>query len=407
VHLVRHRQFRRLLIGQTLSSVAVTALYLALGIWTKDLTGSNALAGSVFLALGVPALLSPLGGHLIDRIPRRQPLLVGTNAAVGAAVLSLLAIQDRHQLWLIYAVAAVTGLANDVLGASKSALLKDMLPDDQLGPANALLQTLSQGTRLLSPLLGAGLYTLLGGHGLAITVAALFGVAAAAMSLVRVTESPVEDTTGARWLTTVTAGFRHVRAVPLLVQLVVVGALAFGVVGLLETVAFAVIGQGLHRSPSFYGVIDTVQGAGAIVGAIVAVRVLRRVGEARTVGIGLAMIGVGSAALAPPSLVPVLAGTFVLGFGVPLFVVGWSTGLQRYTPPRLQGRVNAAANLMLTGPQTASIGLGAALIAVVDYRLLLLVTFTGMAVAGAILLIRPAATTVGPPITGPGEAAAT
>jgi MFS family permease len=407
VHLVRDRRFRRLLVGQTVSSIAVTALYLALGIWTKDLTGSNALAGSVFLALGVPALLSPLGGHLIDRIPRRQPLLVCTNLALGAAVLSLLAIQGRHQLWLIYTVAAATGLANDVLSSSRSALIKDMLTDEQLGPANALLQTLTQGTRLLSPLLGAGLYTLLGGHGLAIVVASLFGVAGLAMSLVRVTESPVEDTDGVRWHTAVTAGFRHVRAVPLLQQLVIVGALAFGVVGLLETVAFAIIGQGLHRSPSFYGVIDTVQGAGAILGAVLAVRVMRRTGEARTVGIGLAMIGVGSLALALPALVPVLAGTFVLGFGVPLFIVGWSTGLQRYTPARLQGRVNAAANLMLTGPQTASIGLGAILIAVVDYRLLLLVIFTGMAVAAAILLIRPAATTANTATAVPVDAPAT
>ncbi len=405
--LLRDRRFRRLLVGQTVSSIAVTALYLALGIWAKDLTGSNALAGSVFLALGVPALLSPLGGHLIDRIPRRQPLLVCTNLALGVVVLSLLFIQGRHQLWVIYAVAAATGLANDVLSSSKSALVKDMLPDDRLGPANALLQTLTQGTRLLSPLIGAGLYTLLGGHGLAITVATLFGVAAVGMSLVRVTESPVEDADGVRWRTAVTAGFRHVRAVPLLLQLVIVGALAFGVIGLLETVAFAVIGQGLHRSPSFLGVIDTMQGAGAIVGAVLAARILRRTGEARTVGIGLAMIGIGSLALALPSLAPVLAGTFVLGFGVPLFVVGWSTGLQRYTPPRLQGRVNAAANLLLTGPQTASIGLGAALIAVVDYRLLLLVTFTGMVGSGAILLIRPAATTADAPVAVPVDAPVT
>ncbi len=385
-----NRGFRWLVIGQGLSSFAVSALYLALGIWAKDLTHSNALAGSVFLALGVPTLLAPLGGHLIDRT-RRRPVLIVTNLAIGGCLLSLLAVHDRHELWLIYAVAAATGLATDVLSASRGALLKDMLTEADLGPANAVLQTVTQGVRILSPVLGAGLYTLLGGHGLALVDAGMFVVAAVALAVIRVAESEPERGTRRLWRE-LTAGFRHVRAEPVLLQLAVVGALAFGVIGLLETVGFAVVDQGLHRSPSFYGVLDTVQGVGAVSGGTVAARVMRRLGEARTVGVGLLLVGVGTAVVVVPGLVPVLAGIAVLGSGVALFVVGWSTGLQRFTPPRLQGRVNAAANLVLTVPQTASIGLGAALIAVLDYRILLVVIVVGMVATGAVLLVRPAAT---------------
>ncbi|HEX5120571.1 MAG TPA: MFS transporter [Pseudonocardiaceae bacterium] len=394
--LLRDSRFRRLLVGQSVSSVATTSLFLALGIWAKDLTHSNALAGSVFLALGLPTLLSPLGGHLIDRVPRRKPLLVITNAAFGAGVLSLLAVHDRHQLWLIYVVAALAGLSTDVLGSSRGALLKDMLADERLGPANALLQTISQGTRLLSPLLGAGLYTVLGGHGLAIAVATMFGVAALAMTAVRVAESPPEPASGQRLLTELMAGFRHVRTVPLLLQMTVAVALACCVVGLLETAAFAIIDQGLHRSPAFYGVLESVQGVGSVAGGITAARFMRRLGEARAGGIGLALIGAGSLAMAVPSLVPVMAGVTLLGFGVPVFIVAWSTSMQRYTPARLQGRVGAAGNLALTGPQTVSIGVGAALIGVVDYRVLLVAIFLGTMASAALLLIRPAATVVEP-----------
>jgi MFS family permease len=386
---LRDRAFRRLLAGQAVSSFAVSALYLALGIWAKNLTDSNALAACVFLALGVPSLLSPFGGHLVDRLPRR-PVLIATNAAIGLVVLGLLAVHGRGQLWVIYAIAAAVGLATDVLGASRGALLKDMLADADLGAANALLQTISQGLRLLSPLAGAGLYTWLGGHGLALVEVVLFGFAAVALSTVRVTESVPAKSAG-RFRDDVLAGFRHVRSVPLLLQLTVVGAVAFGVIGLFETVGFAVIDQGLHRSPSFYGVLDTVQGAGAVLGGCTAVWLLRQLGEARTVGLGLGVVGVGAAGMIPSSMAVVLTATFVLGAGVPWFVVGWTTGLQRCTPARLQGRVNAAANLMLTGPQTASIGLGATLIAVVDYRILLLVIFVGMVASGLVLLVRPAA----------------
>src|SRR5882724_10917688 len=71
-------RFRRLLAGQSLSSFGDTALYLTLGIWAKALTGSNAAAGGVFLALGIPALFAPAAGHLADRV-RRLPLLIGAN----------------------------------------------------------------------------------------------------------------------------------------------------------------------------------------------------------------------------------------------------------------------------------------------------------------------------------------
>ena len=72
-------RFRLLLAGQSLSSFGDTALYLTLGIWAKALTGSNAAAGGVFLALGIPALFAPVGGHLADRV-RRRPLLIWGNA---------------------------------------------------------------------------------------------------------------------------------------------------------------------------------------------------------------------------------------------------------------------------------------------------------------------------------------
>jgi MFS family permease len=94
---LRDPRFRRLLAGQSLSSFGDTALYLTLGIWAKSLTNSNAAAGGVFLALGIPALFAPLAGHLADRVQRRR-LLIITNAATGLMVLSLLAVHSQAQL---------------------------------------------------------------------------------------------------------------------------------------------------------------------------------------------------------------------------------------------------------------------------------------------------------------------
>jgi MFS family permease len=385
---LRDARFRRLLVGSSVSSFGDTALYLSLGIWAKELTGSNAAAGGVFLALTIPVLFGPLTGSLADRV-RRRPLLIATNAVTGIVVLSLLAVRSPAELWLLYAVAFGYGCGANIIWAAQAGLLKDLLPDDQLAAANAATQTLTQGLRLVSPLVGAGIYSAFGGGVLAVFDAITFAVAVVALASIRVEErGPTSTGSGERG--GLMAGFRHIRAVALLAQVTTASAVAFGVLGLYETVAFAIIDQGLHRPPSFFGVLTSVQGIGAVAGGLAASRLGRRLGEARLVGLALAAFAVGSATFTAPSTPVVLAAAVVNGAAMPWFLVGFGTAMQRHTPPGLQGRVTAASNLLVLTPQTASIALGAVLIGLVDYRLLLLATAAVTALAALPLLRNPA-----------------
>jgi hypothetical protein len=83
-----------------------------------------------------------------------------------------------------------------------------------------------------------------------------------------------------------------------------------------------------------------------------------------------------------------MAGFTIAGFGLPWVVVGFVTALQRRTPVHLQGRVTATAAMTYTIPQTFSIALGATLVTVVDYRLLLVVMGVATAACGLYLLTR-------------------
>ena len=60
--LLRHRDARLLLAGQSLSLLGDRAMFLALGVWVKSLTGSSAAAGLVFFAYGLPGLTAPAAG---------------------------------------------------------------------------------------------------------------------------------------------------------------------------------------------------------------------------------------------------------------------------------------------------------------------------------------------------------
>lgn len=387
---LRNPRFRRLLAGWTVSNVGDSALFLTLGIWAKDLTGSNGAAGLVFLALGLPVLAAPLLGHLVDRV-RRRPLLVAVNGVAAVAVLSLLLVEDAGDLWLIYLVAAGYGAVGVLTGAAQSGLLKDLLPDDQLDTANATLSTIDQGLRLISPLIGAGLYTVWGGDALAVMASVTFLVAVVFLLTVRVQESAPEVTEERHFWADVTAGFRHVRSVPALWRIVVAMAVAMAVVGFYDPVIFAVIDQGLGREPEFFGVLMSVQGAGSIIGGLTAVLLLRRIGEVRAVGVSLACLSLSSTTLLSGSEAVVMAGLVLEGAAIPWFVVAMVTARQRATPPRLQGRAAAATRMAMQLPQMVSIALGSALVGVIDYRWLVVVGAVVLTGAAASLLInRPA-----------------
>jgi hypothetical protein len=65
-----------------------------------------------------------------------------------------------------------------------------VLTDDDLTAGNAMLQTVTQGLRLVSPLVGAGIYASVGGTPLALFVVTMFAIAAAVLASIRVTETP-------------------------------------------------------------------------------------------------------------------------------------------------------------------------------------------------------------------------
>ena len=384
--LLRIRNARVFVAGWTLSVFGDWAMFIVLGVWTKDLTGSNSAAGLVFFALSVPSLLSPFGGLVVDRLPRR-PLLIAIHATEAVLVLGLLFVHDRGDVWIIYAVTVFYGAATAFGGSARSALLTVMLPRELLAEANGVLQTVREGLRLFAPLVGALIYASIGGGAVAVLDSATFGAVVIALLLIRVDE-PRFERQEHHFRAELLAGIRHVfRTLPLR-QIVVATGLCLLVVGFSETVIFAVLDQGLHRPASFFGVISSVQGAGAIVGGVTAARVMRRVGDVRLVGCGMALFALGGLSFVSHSLALVLAGVSVAGAGLAWLIVGYATAIQLRTPLRLQGRVLSASDMIVSTPQTVSIALGAVLVSLFDYRLLVGVMALVVVACSAYLLTR-------------------
>ena len=152
--LLRDRSYRRLLVGQTLSAFGDHAMFLALAVWVKALTGSNAKAGLAILPFVLPSLFGPALGVYVDRFPRRRVMVAdrprrGPRAAPAAGGTR----RERHLADLRRVVPARAS-RTVVYGAARAGLLVSMVPGEDLGDANGLLQSTNQAMRLLAPLVG-------------------------------------------------------------------------------------------------------------------------------------------------------------------------------------------------------------------------------------------------------------
>ncbi|MFF8911508.1 MFS transporter [Streptomyces olivaceoviridis] len=382
--LLARRDVRLLVLARLIDMAGSNALWIALGIRVKELTGSSSAAGLTFFAFILGTLGAPLGGALVDRL-RRRPLLIVLNLVSGVLVLPLLLVRNRHDVWICYLVMTVYGLASGVTSSAMTAFTQTLIPPERLGDANGLLQTLLQGLRLIAPLLGAGVLSAFGLGLLVVGDAATFALAALLIALIRQREdlpqSAQQEESGAQ----IAAGFRYIMRTPALRQFTVAVVLAVVAFGFCESVLFAVVDAGLHRPPAFLGVLGSLQGAGAIAAGVAAAVFMRRAGEGRTVVFGLACAAAGFLLSAAPSLLAVAPGAVLIGASLPLIVAGVMTLFQRRTPASLMGRTDAALNVLIGVPQTAAIAGGAALIALVDYRVMLAV-MGALMVASALYL---------------------
>jgi MFS family permease len=394
--------FGRLYAGLGASMLGDSLMLIVLSMWVKTLTGSNGAAGATFLAMTAPALLAPVLGYVVDRVPRRTFLVVA-NVLSALVMLPLLLVHDAGDVWIVYAVAFCYGISFVVVPAALNGLLKDLLPEDVLVEANASLSVTREALRLVGPLVGAATFSVAGGGVVAMADAVSFLLAALAVAGLRVEEHRDDSREPQHWRVEVLEGASFIRRTPLLLHTTTALALALLVIGFAESAVYAVV-EAFGHPVSFVGPLLTVQGVGAVSVGLVASRVVRRFGEPAAVVVGLLVTALGLLGVVVADRTwQLLVTVAVLGGGIPLIFVAFNTLLQKQTPSRLMGRVSTSVEVLVTTPQALSIGVGAVLVGLLDYRLIFAIMAAGTALAAGYLAVTLRAV-LGSPVAGnPGE----
>jgi MFS family permease len=371
------------LAGLAGSLVGNSAMSLVAGIWVKQLTGSSARAGLVSACVYLPTLLAPVAGLLADRFPRRAWLFT-VNLISAATLLPLLAVRSAATTWIVFVAMFAYGVEATLIDPAEDALLAELFSVELRRRMNGRRLAIQEAGRFLAPLLGAGLFVLAGGGAVAALDAATFVLAAGVLTRLRMPAgldagpAPVERTPGRA----IAAGLRHVWRTPAIRPVAGAAAAVMALSGVGVAAQYSLV-SGLGQRPAFLGVLSAILGAGSILAALTAGRLIERVGERALAVIGLLDFAAGNLLRATGWLPAALLGTLGLGFALPYVFLAVLAVAQRATPTRLQGRVSGALTLVLFGSQAPTQTLGALLVTRTGYAEI----YTGSAGLGVALAL--------------------
>ena len=162
---LKHRDFGWFWLGQTASIGGNGIFRVALPLEVLRLTGNPFDLALILTVDQIPTiLLLLLGGALVDRMSRRQILLIADIASgLAISTMAVLIATGTVELWHLVALTLVTGMATAVYLPATSAILPDLLPTTMLTAGNSLM-SLSQslGQFLVGPLAGGVIVALAG-----------------------------------------------------------------------------------------------------------------------------------------------------------------------------------------------------------------------------------------------------
>jgi MFS family permease len=362
------RSFRLLAAGQLTSTVGDYCYAVALPWLVLSTHGGPVLLGTVLACYGVPrTALIPVGGVLADKIGTRTIMLCADAARCGVVVvLAVFAAERLASLALLGPLAAALGAGEGLFMPASFSIMPFLLDADRLQAGNAINSAAVQIGGVAGPVLG-GLLVATAGPAPAFAVdGASFAASAVSLALIRLKAPPPADAGPAAPAAPgaplaeggaaepVADGVWPLLRQSRVFQVIVITVVAANLAGggtfevALPALAHAKFGAG------GYGAMIACFGSGAVLGTLAAARTAKASRPAVIACVSYLIEALAS------GLIPYLGG--LAGAAAATFVFGACNGLgnvivitliQRWSPPRLIGRVRLFRDF---GTRAAEIG---------------------------------------------------
>lgn len=395
----RQPDFAKLWSGQIISAVGSHVTGTALPLTAILVLAASPVQVGVLAALAaLPVLLIGLvAGVWVDRL-RRRPILIATDLGRAAvlALIPLFALTRALHIELLYAVAFSVGVLTVFSEIANQAYLPTVVPRENLVEANSAMGASESLAEIAGPPLGGVLVQWLTAPCAILFDAVSFLVSATCVAFIRAPEPPP------KWLKQresiireIGEGLSIVVRHPLL-RALALGSATFNFFGNFIGALYALfIIRDLRLSPAAVGLLVGLGGVGALGGALLAGRLVRRFGIGLTITGSLAITGLIQLLLpfagGPTWLaISMLAASQLLGdVWIAIYFIGELSVRQNAIPDRLRGRANASMQVLMQGLTPVGAVVGGVLGAAIGVRITILIGVLGISLAALTLFLSP------------------
>lgn len=354
----RDRDFLTVWTGQALSQLGAQITGLAVPVMAVLLLNASeaeigflgAAEFAAFPVVGLPA------GAWIDRM-RKRHVMIWADAvrALALATVPALWVAGALQVWHLYVVALVMGVATVFFDVSYQSIIPSLVRADQIPEANGKLESTAQLAQLGGPAFAGWRIGVITAPLAALATVGTYLASFTALLLARDHERVRATQDRAPIVREIGEGLRWVFGDPLLRR--IVGTT--GISNLFNTISSTLLPLFLLREPGFstaaMGVVLSLGALGGLLGAVATPRIVARIGEARAIPVSAIAFSVVPVFLPVASMVPAIAFPllvvqgFIASFTVLLYNITQVSFRQRITPPRLLGRMNASIRFCVWG----------------------------------------------------------
>jgi MFS family permease len=267
---LKHRDFRLLFFGTSLSHVGdfVQAMAQSWLVWT--MTGSPFLLGLVGFCQALPRLLlGAVGGAFVDRVERRR-LLLSTQilAMIQAFIFWALVYFEQIQFWHVAVLVLFLGTVNTVNQTARHSLINNLVPRADLMNAIALNSSMANLAKIAGPSLGGVLISVIGVAGCLFVNAVSFLAIIVTLLVMVFPSGKTKNSDEEPFWEEVREGYRFLRGERRLFALIL---LTYGValVGTPYSRFLPVIATDvLHAGASTFGLLLAAPGVGAVIAGL-------------------------------------------------------------------------------------------------------------------------------------------
>jgi len=350
INVIRQRNFALLWFAGLISMIGDWVLFIALPLYTYNLTQSSLAMGTMFIAGTLPRiLLGSLAGVFVDRWDRQRTMVIA-DLSRALLLLLLLFVRSPELIWIVYIVAFLQATISQFFDPAENALLPQLVDSTNLVAANSLNSLNNNLARLGGPALGGILLGLFGFTNVILVDSLSFLISGMMIAMI-LQPSPalvskksgesaldVENRVWQEWL----SGLRFIVKSPVVLMIFLIMCIAGLGEGLFNVMFVIFVQRELGGGALEFGWLTSAQAVSGLIGGLIIGWIGNRIPANRLVSLiavnGLLILLLVNLRSLPTALVLIL----LAGIPIVAFAVGADTLLQKNVADQYRGRVFGA-----------------------------------------------------------------